>query len=62
MKCPKCVAEGKRSKVYIGVSTSTLVFAAAYYDEDGNFVQPPDPNTHTTQYECTNGHRWTEKS
>jgi len=61
MKCIQCIKEGKKSKVFIGTTTSTLVYAQPYYDEDGNFVQPPDPNTHTTEYSCSNGHKWTTK-
>ena len=58
MKCPECIKEGKTSCVYPGVSMSTLVYSPSYYDEQGNYVQTPDPNTHTTEYTCSNGHKF----
>jgi len=59
MKCPECVAEGKRSKVYIGGSSSTLMAGKTFYDEDGK-LHDHDPNSYGTDYRCSNGHRWTE--
>jgi hypothetical protein len=60
MMCEKCRAEGKKSKVYIGAQTSTLMAPPpAYYDENGRLVVPPDPNVYTTEYRCSNGHEWT---
>jgi len=61
MKCPTCVEKEKRSKVFIGLSTTTLVMPVQYYDEDGNY-QSANPNTTTTHYTCSNGHDWIEKS
>lgn len=62
MICEKCRAEGKRSKVHIGSTMKTLMAGPQpYYDEDGNYVRPPDPNTVTTEYRCSNGHRWAIK-
>lgn len=59
MICEKCKAEDKRSKVFIGSTMKTLMAGPQpYYDEDGNYVRPPDPNTVTTSYRCSNGHRW----
>ena len=60
MKCPQCIAENKRSCVYQGMSTTTLMEIAQYWDEDGNYVYH-DPNITTTQYSCSNGHKWNEK-
>ena len=59
MKCPECVAEGKRSKVYVGGHSSTLMGYLAYYDEDGK-LHDHDPNVYSTNYRCSNGHKWTE--
>lgn len=61
MKCPKCIAEGKTSKVYPGGSSVTLMGWDTYYDEDGKF-HSHDPNWVTTAYRCSNDHNWTEKS
>lgn len=59
MKCPTCVAEGKRSKVFVGPSTSTCMSGASFYDEDGR-PHFHDPNTTTTEYRCSNDHTWKE--
>jgi hypothetical protein len=59
LKCPECIKEGKKSKVYIGCTTSTLIAPVQYYDEDGNY-HSSNPNTMTTQYSCSNGHHWSE--
>lgn len=61
MKCPACEREDLRSCVYPGMSTSTLMYFAPYYDEDGNYHMH-DSNTHTTHYSCSNGHNWSESS
>ena len=60
MTCEQCSDEGKRSKVYPGPSSVTLMHWQPYNDEDGNYVSN-DPNTHTTEYDCSNGHRWIER-
>ena len=57
MKCPKCEELGIKSKVYVGMSTSTLMYSAPYYDEDGNYHYD-DPNIHETEYRCSNGHKF----
>lgn len=60
MKCLQCVKEGKKSKVYIGGSSTTLLGVSRYYDEDGNY-HVYDPNIITTNYLCSNGHFWSEQ-
>lgn len=57
MKCPTCEAQGTRSIVYVGPSSSTCMSGSVYYDEDGRYHQH-DPNTHTTAYNCSLGHGW----
>ena len=57
MKCPICEKEDRKSNVYIGTTMSTLMYAESYYDENGDF-HSNDPNTHTTSYSCSNGHKW----
>jgi len=59
MICPECQKEGKKSIVFIGVSSTTLLAVTPYYDEEGRF-HFDDPNTTTTQYTCSNGHVWSE--
>ena len=60
MKCPTCVEEGQRSRVYPGPSMTTLMGVSRYYDEDGELVVD-DPNITTTEYSCSNGHHWVEE-
>ena len=60
-KCPVCEAEGKVSRLHVGVSSSTLLAWSPYYDEQGRSVNN-DPNTLTTEYWCSEGHRFTAKS
>lgn len=61
MKCPQCVEEGKKSTVYPGYGTRTLIGNYPYYDEDGNY-HDHDPNCSTYRYECSNKHIWSEIS
>lgn len=61
MKCPVCEKENLKSYVYVGMSTSTLMYCAPYYDEDGKY-HSHDSNTHATNYSCSNGHTWIESS
>ena len=61
MKCPVCVQNGLRSKVFIGEARTTLMAGSQYYDEDG-VLQTDDPNTTTTEYRCSNDHTWTESA
>lgn len=63
MKCDQCVAEGERSRVYVGYSVTTAMMPPSpYYDEDGNYHVPRDPNTTTTHYNCSRGHTWSRKT
>jgi hypothetical protein len=55
MKCPTCVKEGKKSKVFIGESITTTMAGSAYYDEDGKYHKY-DPNVVSTSYRCSNEH------
>jgi RNA polymerase subunit RPABC4/transcription elongation factor Spt4 len=61
MKCPVCVEKNLKSNVYVGMSTSTAMYCAPYYDEDGKY-HSHDGNTHTTSYSCSNGHTWAESN
>lgn len=57
MICETCKAEGKKSRVYEGYSSSTCMGYEAYYDENGKH-HVHNPNATTTEYSCSNGHRW----
>lgn len=57
--CSQCKREGLKSIVYVGMTTCTLIGFTPYYDEDGVYHYE-DPNTCTTEYQCSNGHSWEE--
>lgn len=57
MKCPTCVTEGEASRVYEGGSSSTAMYFAPFYDEEGR-RHSHDGNRVTTQYRCSRGHSW----
>jgi hypothetical protein len=60
MKCPICEREGSKSTVTKGATWSTCMAGRpAYWDEDGVYHPYEDPNTHTTQLCCSNGHEST---
>ena len=61
MKCPQCVKERKKSKVYPGMGTSTLLFCPPFYDEGGKH-HDHDRNTTTIEYACSRGHKWVEST
>lgn len=55
--CPFCREAGKKSTLAPGLTSSTCMAGPrGYFDEDGNFVKPRDPNTHRTLYTCSGGH------
>lgn len=59
MKCPSCEKEGKKSKVYEGIVMSTAIaHHSGYFDEEGVWKKCDDPNTHSYQYNCSNGHEF----
>ncbi len=59
--CPGCKKQGLKSKVYPGLSSTTLAYYPPFYDEEGNYHNH-DGNTTTTEYTCSNGHKWTEET
>jgi hypothetical protein len=61
MKCEKCVEAGEKSRVNShGGSRTLLGGGGPHYDEEGEY-HSHDPNTVTSSYSCTNGHRWSTK-
>ena len=59
VRCPECLKAGKRSRVTVGASSSTLLGALhpPFYDKEGCY-HSHDPNVTTTQYTCSEGHKW----
>lgn len=56
-KCPICQRNGETSKVYEEMSMRTLAMPLVYYDEEGNY-HCDDPNITTTNYHCSEGHKF----
>ena len=60
--CPECLKEDEKSCVFIGITTRTAMAPPnPYYDEEGVFRIPKNPNTTTINYSCSRGHTWSEK-
>lgn len=58
MKCQKCVEAGLESTIRVpSGGFSTLVAFESFYDKDGVYHRHDD-NTHTSEWSCSNGHRW----
>lgn len=56
--CPECHEKHEKSKVYNMGSTSTLIGGGGeYWDEEGEY-HSHNPNTITTSYRCSKGHKW----
>ena len=60
MICEQCREQGRKSKVFPGMTFVTAMSWQPYYDEEGQYVNN-DPNIHTTDYRCSNRHRWVAK-
>lgn len=60
--CPECVKADLKSKLFDRGSGSTLLGNAgqSFYDEEGVWHRH-DPNIITQVWECSNGHKWTER-
>jgi hypothetical protein len=61
MKCPVCTEQQLKSNVYPGMSSTTLMWCAPYYDEDGIYHHH-DMNRTRSEYSCTQGHAWSVTS
>ena len=60
--CKQCEKQGQKYSVTdstYGVTTCAGI-TPGYWDEEGKYHKPVDPNTTTYEYSCSNGHRWTE--
>ncbi len=60
MKCPTCVEEGEKSKIFPLGSSMTLMYCAPFYDEEGVYHHH-DGNIITSEYRCSREHHWVEK-
>lgn len=60
LRCGKCVGEGRKSVVAVGVCKRTYLDTVRWYDENGNRYYE-DMNTVTCNHTCSNGH-WFETS
>ena len=59
MRCPKCVKEGKKSRVYVFTPKLNLLFQQPYYDENGDYVSQEVKAR--TEYSCSRGHSWEQE-
>lgn len=59
--CLTCAGEGEKSTVTEGLSMSTAMYFAPFFDEDGK-RHVHDGNTRRTDYSCSRDHRWTSVS
>lgn len=58
MQCLKCKEEGKESRVFVPTgSFSTEMAWQPFFDSEGHY-HGHDPNTHTSEWSCSNGHLW----
>jgi hypothetical protein len=53
--CPACQRLNQKSRVYSEGGSSTLLYNAPYYDENGKYHNH-DPNWYNTSYHCSEGH------
>ena len=61
-KCEKCINENKKYSVtqpQYGITT-LMGISSGYWDEDGKYHEPYNPNRTTYTYICSNGHSWTQ--
>lgn len=61
MICPHCRAENQRSVVEVVRSTSGTEPKQHFFDEDGQ-EHFHNPNVYVTEFTCSNGHRFAERS
>lgn len=60
MKCAECEKAGLKSIVNVpNGSFSTCMMEHRFYDEDGRY-HFHDPNRRTSEWSCSNGHRWVD--
>lgn len=55
--CAACQKDNKKSIVHSGISMSTMISCPSFFDEEGR-QHKHDTNKRTTDYHCSEGHRW----
>lgn len=61
MKCPHCVEKNLKSSIQkADAGHTTALSCPPYYDEEGKYHYH-DSNVETSNYQCSNGHRFTKK-
>jgi len=61
MICKQCQTDGEKSTIQVGVGTTTLLYCAPYFDEDGKYHNH-DSNISTSNYTCSNGHKFSKST
>jgi hypothetical protein len=59
-RCHRCNQLGLASTVTVGTIVTTAMGASGFYDEAGAYHYH-DPNRQTSEFSCSQGHRWTEQ-
>ena len=59
--CPDCVKAGQTSRVTLLGGSTTDMFCAPFYDDDGAYHHH-DLNITSESFSCSNGHRWASQS
>lgn len=63
MRCPVCILREQESTLHPGMPTTTCMgVSPGYYDARGDWVRSYDPNITTTEYRCSRGHTFVERS
>ena len=57
VRCPECMKRQMMSTVEVVGQFRTMMTPTVYFDEEGR-QHIHDPNTVTSTYQCSNGHRW----
>jgi hypothetical protein len=61
VKCPFCIEEDEKSRVYPSAwANRTLAYHPPYYDEEGH-KHVHDSNVTSRQFKCSRGHVWEER-
>ncbi len=58
MRCPTCVEQDLKSKVYSEGATKTLLGGGGTFWDENGAKHHHDPNRVTSYYRCSNNHRW----
>ena len=56
MKCPVCIKQDLKSKLYGGDSCFITAMSGGEFYDEGGVSHRHDPNTSSYGYRCSNGH------